>query len=162
LLDAAKKVRSYLYPTVNSLNVKKGDDTEADWESDLVGNEASPMEYLEEQESRSERQTQQQQMVAVLHEAISLLDAPARELLTLYYRDRATQQNIAQQLDIPQYTVSRKLTKARETLLKAILAWGQNTLHIAPTSDVITSISALLEEWLESFYARAERSGESL
>ena len=160
LLDAAKKVRSYLYPTVNSLNVKKGDDTEADWESNLVGNEASPMEYLEEQESRSERQTQQQQMVAVLQEAIAKLDAPARQLLTLYYRERATQQNIAQQLDIPQYTVSRKLSKARETLLKAILVWGQNTLHISPTSDVITSISALLEEWLESFYAQADRSTE--
>uniref|UniRef100_UPI0025DC7319 sigma-70 family RNA polymerase sigma factor n=1 Tax=Chamaesiphon sp. GL140_3_metabinner_50 TaxID=2970812 RepID=UPI0025DC7319 len=160
LLDAAKKVRSYLYPSVNSLNVKKGDDTEADWESDLVGNEAEPMEYLEEQESRAERQTQQQQMVGVLQEAISLLDPPARQLLTLYYRDRATQQQIAQQLDLPQYTVSRKLSKARETLLKAILIWGQNTLHIAPTSDVITSISTLLEEWLESFYAPADRPPE--
>jgi RNA polymerase sigma factor (sigma-70 family) len=161
LLDAAKKVRGYLYPTINSLNVKKGNDTETDGESDLVGNEASPMEYLEEQETTAERQTQQQQMVAVLHEAISKLDQPAQRLLTLYYQDGATQQNIATQLEIPQYTVSRKLSKARETLLKAILAWGQNTLHIAPTSDVINSISALLEEWLESFYARSDRPTES-
>ncbi len=160
LLDAAKKVRSYLYPTVNSLNVKKGDDTEADWEGDLVGNDASPMEYLEEQENIAERQTQQQQMVAVLHEAISKLDEPSQQLLTLYYRENATQQNIAERLEIPQYTVSRKLTKARSTLLKAILIWGQNTLHIAPTSDVIDSISALLEEWLESFYARTDRPPE--
>jgi RNA polymerase sigma factor (sigma-70 family) len=162
LLDAAKKVRSYLYPTVNSLNVKKGDDTEADWESDLVGTDLSPLEALEEREATAERQSQQQQMVAVLEEAIAKLDAPARELLTLYYRDRATQQHIAQQLDIPQYAVSRKLSKARENLLKAILVWRQNTLHIAPTSDVISSISTLLEEWLESFYARTERSGASL
>jgi RNA polymerase sigma factor (sigma-70 family) len=161
LLDAAKKVRSYLYPTVNSLNVKKGDDTEADWESDLVGNDAEPMEYLEEQETIAERQTQQQQMVMVLHEAIAKLDEPASQLLTLYYRDRATQQIIAQQLNLPQYTISRKLTKTRETLLKAILAWGQTTLHIQPTSDVIASISPLLEEWLESFYAQAKRPGES-
>lgn len=162
LLDAAKKVRSYLYPTVNSLNVKKGDDTEADWESDLVGTDLLPLEALEEREATAERQSQQQQMAAVLQEAIDKLDAPARELLTLYYRDRATQQNIAQQLDIPQYAVSRKLSKVRQILLKAILAWGQNTLHIAPTSDVIDSISALLEEWLESFYARTDRSGASL
>jgi RNA polymerase sigma factor (sigma-70 family) len=160
LLDAAKKVRGYLYPTINSLNVKKGNDTEADWEGDLVGSEAAPMEYLEEQETIAERQTQQQQMVAVLEAAIAKLDAPARQLLTLYYRDGATQQNIAQQLDLPQYTVSRKLSKARETLLKAILAWGQTSLHIAPTSDVINSISALLEEWLESFYARSDRPTE--
>lgn len=152
LVDAAKKVRSYLYPTVNSLNVKKGDDTEAEWESDLVGNDPEPMVYLEEQETRAERQTQQQQMVAVLHEAIGKLDAPARQLLTLYYRDSATQQNIAQQLDIPQYTVSRKLSRTREALLKAILSWRQTTLHIQPTSDVIAAISPLLEEWLESFY----------
>jgi RNA polymerase sigma factor (sigma-70 family) len=160
LLDAAKKVRSYLYPTVNSLNVKKGDDTEADGESDLVGNEAEPMEYLEEQETRAERHTQQQQMVVVLHEAIAKLDESASQLLTLYYRDRATQQIMAQQLNLPQYTISRKLTKTRETLLKAILAWGQTTLHIQPTSDVIAAISPLLEEWLESFYAQAQRPGE--
>jgi signal transduction protein with GAF and PtsI domain len=116
---------------------------------------------LEEQETTAERQTQQQQMVAALNEAISKLDQPAQKLLMLYYRDGATQQNIAAQLEIPQYTVSRKLSRARETLLKAILAWGQNTLHIAPTSDVINSISALLEEWLESFYARSDRPTES-
>jgi RNA polymerase sigma factor (sigma-70 family) len=161
LLDAAKKVRGYLYPTINSLNVSKGNDTEADWESDLVGHEAAPMAYLEEQETTAERQTQQQQMVAVLNEAISKLDQPAQKLLMLYYRDGATQQNIAAQLEIPQYTVSRKLSRVRETLLKAILAWGQNALHIAPTSDVINSISALLEEWLESFYARSDRPTES-
>jgi RNA polymerase sigma factor (sigma-70 family) len=161
LLDAAKKVRSYLYPTVNSLNVKKGDDTEADWESDLVGNDLEPMMYLEEQETRSERQTQQQQMVVILHEAIAKLDEPARQLLTLYYQERATQQNIAQQLNLPQYTISRKLTRTREILLKTILAWGQNTLHIQPTSDVIAAISPLLEEWLESFYTQAQRPGAS-
>jgi RNA polymerase sigma factor (sigma-70 family) len=161
LLDAAKKIRGYLYPTVSSLNVKKGDDTEADWESDLVGDEFSPMAALEEREARAERQTQQQQMVTVLQTAISSLDAPARQLLTLYYRDRQTQQNIAQKLALPQYTVSRKLTKARENLLKAILLWRQNTLHIAPTSDVISSISALLEEWLESFYSRVESQSKS-
>jgi RNA polymerase sigma factor (sigma-70 family) len=161
LLDAAKKVRSYLYPAVSSLNVKKGDDTEADWESDLVGNDVEPMMYLEEQETRAERQTQQQQMVAVLHAAIAKLDEPASQLLTLYYQDRATQQSIAQQLNLPQYTISRKLTKTRETLLKEILAWGQTTLHIQPTSNVIAAISPLLEEWLESFYAQAKRPGES-
>jgi RNA polymerase sigma factor (sigma-70 family) len=157
LLDAAKKVRSYLYPTVNSLNVKKGDDTEAEWESDLVGNDAPPMVYLEEQETRAERQTQHQQMVAVLAEAIDKLDEPSRNLLKLYYQEHLTQQNIAQKLELPQYTVSRKLSKARETLLKAILAWGQTTLNIAPTSDTIASISAVLEEWLESFYTDSPR-----
>jgi RNA polymerase sigma factor (sigma-70 family) len=157
LLDAAKKVRSYLYPTVNSLNVKKGEDNDAEWESDLVGDDLEPMTHLEEQETRAERQTQQQQMVEVLQSAIDRLDAPDRQLLNLYYRDRATQQQIAQQLDMPQYTVSRKLTKTRQTLLKAILVWGQTSLHIAPTSDVINSISALIEEWLESFY-RPEQS----
>jgi RNA polymerase sigma factor (sigma-70 family) len=156
LLDAAKKVRSYLYPTVNSLNVKKGDDNDAEWESDLVGNDLEPMANLEEQETRAERHSQQQQMVEVLQATIDRLDTPSRQLLTLYYQQQATQQQIAQKLDIPQYTVSRKLTKTRQTLLKAILTWGQTSLHIAPTSDVINSISALLEEWLESFYRRAD------
>jgi hypothetical protein len=68
---------------------------------------------------------------------------------------------MAQQLNLPQYTISRKLTRTRENLLKAILAWGQTRLHIQPTSDVIATISPLLEEWLESFYTQAERPGAS-
>ena len=119
------------------------------------------MAALEEREARAERQTQQQQMVTVLEGAIAALDEPARQLLTLYYGDRETQQNIAHRLELPQYTVSRKLTKAREQLLKAILVWRQDTLHIATTSDVISSISALLEEWLESFYSRVESHRKS-
>jgi RNA polymerase sigma factor (sigma-70 family) len=161
LLDAAKKVRSYLYPTVNSLNVKKGDDTEADLEGDLVADEISPMMALEERETIAERRSQRHQMVEVLQAAIANLDEPTRQLLSLYYRDRATQQTIAQQLHLPQYTISRKLSRARENLLKTLLAWGQTHLHIPPTSDVISAISPLLEEWLESFYAQAEDPGES-
>jgi DNA-binding transcriptional regulator LsrR (DeoR family) len=78
--------------------------------------------------------------------------------LQLYYQEHLTQQQIAKKLEIQQYNVSRRLTKTRETLLRAVVQWGQTHLHISPTSDVMSSISAFLEEWLESFYNASERT----
>jgi RNA polymerase sigma factor (sigma-70 family) len=158
LLDAAKQVRNYLYPSVRSLNQKKGEAGEREWQDDLSTGDETPMVHLLELEEREDRQNQTQQMVAVLNRTIAQLDDTAQTLLKLYYQERLTQQLIAQKLAIPQYTVSRRLSKTRETLLKAIVAWGQSAMHISPTSDVVGSISALLEEWLESFYNPSERT----
>jgi RNA polymerase sigma factor (sigma-70 family) len=158
LLDAAQKVRRYLYPSVSSLNRKRGDEGDREWQDDLSTGDETPMVYLLEQEAQDERQAQMTQMAAVLRGAIDQLDATSQALLRLYYQERLTQQRIAQKLEIQQYSVSRRLSKTRETLLQAIVAWGQTTLHIVPTSDVIAAISANLEEWLESFYNVAERT----
>ncbi len=158
LLDAAKRVRHYLYPAVDSLNRKKGEDGEREWQDDLSAGDEMPMVQLLALEEQAERQTQTAQMVEVLKSTIDQLDDTAQSLLKLYYQEHLTQQVIAQTLEIQQYAVSRRLTKTREILLKAIVAWGQTTLHISPTSDVIASISTLLEEWLESFYNASERT----
>jgi RNA polymerase sigma factor (sigma-70 family) len=152
LTDVAKKVRHYLYPTVSSLNQKKGEEGDSEWQDDLSTGDETPMVHLLDQEEQAERQSQTAQMVAVLKAAIEQMDQTSQVLLRLYYQEHLTQQLIAQKLEIQQYNVSRRLTKTRETLLKAIVAWGQSTLHISPTSDVIASISTMLEAWLESFY----------
>jgi RNA polymerase sigma factor (sigma-70 family) len=158
LLDAAQKVRRYLYPSVSSLNRPKGEDGDREWQDDLSTGDETPMVHLLEQEAQDERQAQTAQMVAVLREAIDQLDTTAQSLLQLYYQEQLTQQLIAQRLAIQQYSVSRRLTKTRQMLLQAIVAWGQTALHISPTSDVIAAISDRLEEWLESFYNATERT----
>jgi hypothetical protein len=55
-----------------------------------------------------------------------------------------------------QYTISRRLTKARETLLLALAQWSRDTLHITLTSDVLKDTSTVLEEWLQTHYSPSD------
>ena len=84
--------------------------------------------------------------------AITLLEPQAQEILQLYYVKGLTQQEIAKQQQIQQYTVSRRLTKARELLLRSLAKWSEDTLHISVTSDILKSCSAMMEEWLQDYY----------
>jgi DNA-binding transcriptional regulator LsrR (DeoR family) len=88
----------------------------------------------------------------LLEDAIAKLDATGQKLLELYYQQALTQQQIAKELAIQQYTVSRKLSKTRESLLLTLTSWCQETLHISVTSDVVKYISTVLEEWLQAHY----------
>ena len=154
LTNAAKYVRSDLYPNVTSLNVSRSTQT-ADMTGELQDDVPSVapdslLEGLILQEEQSDRRLQQQQLNQVLTDAIAQLeDAP---LLDLYYAQQLTQQQIALKLKVQQYTISRRLTKARTALLLALSRWSQDVLHILPTSNVLNSISAMLEEWLLDYY----------
>ena len=154
LTHAAKYVRSDLYPAVASLNVSRS--TQA---TDMMGElqdevpSVAPESLLEElilQEEQSDRYLQQQQLNHVLISAIEQLEDAM--LLDLYYAQKLTQQQIALTLKVQQYTISRRLTKARTALLLALSRWSQDVLHILPTSNVLNSISAMLEEWLLDYY----------
>jgi DNA-directed RNA polymerase specialized sigma24 family protein len=105
------------------------------------------------EEEQAYRNQQQSQISQVLLEAINHLDPDERKLLELYYAQKATQTEMAQQLGTKQYNVSRKLSKARKTLLKSLAQWSKETLHISLTSDVLNGISAVLEEWLAGHYS---------
>jgi len=70
---------------------------------------------------------------------------------TLVLQRGLTQQQIALQLQMKQYTVSRRLTKSRETL-QALAQWSQQTLHISLSSNVLKNISAVLE-LLQNYYS---------
>jgi DNA-binding transcriptional regulator LsrR (DeoR family) len=72
--------------------------------------------------------------------------------LELYYAQALTQQQIAQQLEIKQYTVSRRLGNAKEKLLLTLAKWSQETLHISLTSTVVNDMYVVLEEWLQTHY----------
>jgi transcriptional regulator with XRE-family HTH domain len=83
--------------------------------------------------------------------ALEALDPQTQTLLDLYYQQGLTQQQIAAQLEIKQYTVSRRLSSAQETLLRSLARWSQETMHITLTSPVVKQMSIVLEEWLEHF-----------
>ncbi|NBD17604.1 MAG: sigma-70 family RNA polymerase sigma factor [Cyanobacteria bacterium] len=152
LLACAKAARAYFYPTVTSINTPKPGQ-ERELVDTLAGEgEDSLLTELIVEEETEKRISQQTQVQQVLTAAITELTSESQQLLVLYYAEQLSQKNIAQQLGIKQYTVSRRLTKVREFLLQTLAQWSQETLHISLTSDVLKSTSALLEEWLVSYY----------
>jgi RNA polymerase sigma factor (sigma-70 family) len=149
LKNCAKQSRSYLYPAITSLNLNKSEPGSGELLDDLPDTGESPMSDLTIREELRERQLQQAQINTVLTEALEKLNSQARNLLELYYDRGLTQQQIAVQLDIKQYTVSRRLSGAKETLLLALAKWSQETLHISLTSIALRDMSLVLEEWLQ-------------
>jgi RNA polymerase sigma factor (sigma-70 family) len=153
LSTCAKAARSYLYPTFVSINTPKPGQESGEFLDDLA--EFTQETFLNEIIAAEEQQSkdlQQEQLKALIAEALTKLEPQAQKIMQLYYGQGLTQQQIAQELDIKQYTVSRRLTKSREILLASLGNWSQQTLHISLTSEVLGYISIVLEEWLKVYY----------
>lgn len=148
----AKHARSALYPTTTSLNLESTSgsgelqDTLADEEDN------SPIANLILIEELQERQNRRTQISEILTTALKQLNPQVQTLLQRYYRDGRTQQQIAAELETKQYTVSRRLSSAKETLLLALARWSQELLHISLTSTAVKDMSVVLEEWLQTHY----------
>ncbi|MCU0527549.1 MAG: sigma-70 family RNA polymerase sigma factor [Elainella sp. Prado103] len=152
LTQMARWVRSFLYPAVGSLNTPQfGEDTQelqdnlADLATDSLLND------LVSQEEATDRSQQQQQLGEVLSSALTQLDSQSQAILKLYYQQHLTQQQIMREMAMSQASVSRRLSKARESLLRAIGQWAQH-LNISLTPDRIKEMSTVLDEWLVSRY----------
>lgn len=150
----AKAARAYLYPSLLSINTPKPGQDSGEFIDDLaeITQTASLLTDLIEAEEVALQKTQQQQISTTLLAGIDRLEPDCQQLIQFYYRDGLTQQQMAERTGMKQYTVSRRLTKARETLLKNLAEWSQTTLHKAPTSDVLNAMSSVLEEWLKTHY----------
>jgi RNA polymerase sigma factor (sigma-70 family) len=151
LTQSARWARLYLYPAVGSLNIPKAEGETREIVEDIPDPSQPMLAELIAQEEAQDRQTQQTQLKQILTDALARLKPDVLQILQLYYAQELTQQQIAQQLEMQQYTVSRRLSKAREALLKALAQWKQNTLGGDLTSEAIAEISILLEEWLHSY-----------
>jgi RNA polymerase sigma factor (sigma-70 family) len=160
LKSCAKKVRNYLYPAIGSLNIRR-DDESSELEADLPDQaDLTPMASLLNQEALQERRSQWTQINDVLKTALEKLDPKIQQLLTLYCQEGLTQQQIAAQLEMKQYTVSRRLTSAKEALLLALAHWSQQHLHKTVTSTALKDMTVVLEEWLQRYYQQTERKDE--
>jgi RNA polymerase sigma factor (sigma-70 family) len=153
LLVCAKTIRAYLYPTVSSLNVPKPGQGERELQDDLPsGSNESLLANLIEEEEAISKKNQQTELSSFLVTTLKKLDIESQQILDFYYRQKLTQQQIAKQLEIPQYKISRRLSRARELLLVSITKWSQEKLHISPTTNVVKHISAVLEDWLQDYF----------
>lgn len=154
LSQCATWARAYLYPTVESLNAPKlGLEVGGERQDDLPDplQDSLLTEWIRQDDDQA-RQVQQAQIRGAIVTALKQLSAESQELLRLYYQQGLTQQEIMQQLQMSQATVSRRLTKAREALLLALIEWSQQTLNNSPNPNLIKEMSAALEEWLEVHY----------
>lgn len=152
MISCAKAARAYLYPTFTSINTPKPGQA-GEFLDDLptIVGESLLSEIIAQEEAQT-REAQQAQIDNILTTAIAKLDSQAQSLLQMYYAQGLTQQQMAQQMEMKQYAVSRRLTKAREALLLALAVWSQDTLHITLTPNVIKGTNAVLEEWLTAHY----------
>lgn len=156
LKRSAKAVRALLSPIMVSLNHLQYEEG-AELISRLgVGEEAAPMAQVVASETRIEQQQQRAAIGAVLVKAIAHLNPAEQRLLQLYYHEQRFQQEIAEQLNIKQYQVSRQLSRVRQKLLKAVADWSLETLHISIEPVVLSNIIEVVHEWLQNHYASRE------
>lgn len=154
MIAGAKAARSYLYPSQVSINQPAPGRESGELLDGLIGEESLLSQIIVQEEEQA-RQTQQTQIGSVLVAALAKLDPQAQSLLQLYYGQKLTQQQMAEQLEIKQYTVSRRLTRVRGSLLMTLAQWSQETLHISLSSEVLNHTSAVLDEWLENHYSHS-------
>lgn len=158
LIHCAVLIRHYLYPPIDSLNLPKPGQEIGEIQDSLSDPKSeSPLAIILAQEEFHQRQSQHAQIYTILFTALTQLDRQSQTLMRLYYQEGLTQQQMMQQLQISQATISRRLTKSRELLLTALLQWSQPELNSPVTPTLIRDISTVLEEWLVAYYSRADR-----
>ncbi|MCY7283281.1 MAG: sigma-70 family RNA polymerase sigma factor [Cyanobacteria bacterium CAN_BIN43] len=151
--QCVKAARAYLHPVTTSINAPKAGHESGELLDTLMDDrQDSLLTTLIDQEDQQSRQTQHSAVDQVLSSALSTLEPQVQQMLSLYYGQQLSQQEITKQLNVKQYTISRRFSKARELLLMALAKWSQETLHITPTLDVLNGISNVLEEWLTTHY----------
>jgi len=157
LIDCGKAVRSLLYPTLVSSDASKSGQESGELLDDLefTFQESSLMKVIAQEEEKS-RDDRRAQLNATLLRSLIKLDLPSQRLLQLYYGQGLTQQDIAEQLNIKQYTVSRRLTSLRQGLLDSLAKWSQASLHTPLDSNVVHTMSTILEDWLKVHYAHPD------
>ena len=155
LAICARAVRSYLYPIIVSINASKAGQESGDFLDHLSSPvHTSLLTQMIESEETKARRVQEAQLSAALIATLDQLKPQSKEVLRLYYQEKLTQQKIAASLNLTQCTVSRRLGKARETLLRTLAIWSQTTLQITLNAEALNYTSMTLGEWLDIYYSQ--------
>jgi RNA polymerase sigma factor (sigma-70 family) len=152
LTKLSEWTRAYLYPTLDSLNRSKTDEAGGgEVQDDLTDSSSESLLDIEIEREEIERRTSQQsQLQTILTQALANLSPELREVLQLFYRDGLSQQELSERLQTSQPTVSRRLKKAEEELLAALLTWIESQMNKFPDPNELKIISTNLKEWLSS------------
>ena len=159
LTKLGRWLREYLYPTLNSLNRPKPGEEAGEVQDDLSDDAgATLLDIAIEREEITQRTAERSQLQTILNQALKDLTPELQEILQLFYQQGLSQQELASHLKLSQPTVSRRLKKAEENLLQALLIWIESQLNQFPDPTVLKSISTTLREWLIVHYANSENS----
>ncbi len=155
LTKLAQWTRAYLYPPLYSLNQKKVGLDSGEFQDDLTSSEAaSLLDAAIQQEDLEHRTALHQQLQTVLDQGVEQLPPEIQEILRLFYQEGLSQKELAGRLQISQPTVSRRLKKAEESLLEALLTWSQAQVNQFPNPDELKHITLVLREWLALHYGK--------
>ncbi|MBW4617491.1 MAG: sigma-70 family RNA polymerase sigma factor [Desmonostoc vinosum HA7617-LM4] len=150
----AKAVRDFLYPKFVSVDATSNEQETGNLLDTLpIDLQSCLLTEIIAQEETASRQKQQTELNQVLTDVLAALDIQSQKLLQLYYKQHLTQQQIAEQLDIKQYQVSRRLTSIKRSLLTTLTQWSVNSLHISAAPVVVDAMNKSLEEWLNNYYS---------
>ncbi len=153
LNKTAQAIRNYLNPSTVSLNAPRPGQEEGEWQDHLADTESeSLLSGLIQDEELQARLVQRSQLGDILQAGLAQCDGETRSILPLYYGRGCTQQQIASELGIKQYTISRRLTRSKELLLKQLATWTRDDLHISLTPEVLQAMGSMLEDWLQTHY----------
>ena len=145
----AQWTRSYLYPSIDSLNRSKPEPGTGEIQDDLTDTaHESLLDAAIEREEIDRRTAQQSALNQTLTTALDRLKPELQEIIQLFYRDGLSQQELSSRLQLSQPTISRRIKQAEAQLLAALLAWIESQLHKIPDPNELKSISATLKEWL--------------
>lgn len=159
LRQCSQAIRSYLYPHVLSLNTPLSDSESSEWIDTLKDSlNETIVESLILEEEQNTHQQQRQHINKILTDAIASLLTEDRLLLELYYRQQLNQSDIARQLNSKQYTISRRLSRLRATLLKTLVQQHSEISTESLSPERLHHISTLLEEWLERYFTQSKAS----
>jgi RNA polymerase sigma factor (sigma-70 family) len=156
LTACGKAIRDFLYPkTISADTPIAGQETGSLLDILPADTETSLLAIAIFQEEEAERQNKYLKLSQVLTQTIAALDTQSQQLLQVYYVEHLTQQEIANRLDIKQYTVSRRLSHIKRSLLLILIQWSIDELHISPAPNVLDAVSKSLDEWLNNYYSHA-------
>lgn len=153
LTQAVVYLRRYFFPPLISLNaVRNGSELLECLDIPELTSDSLLDEMVDREEIESRKQ-QIAQISDVLSSALQDLDLKYRDVLQLYYQQKLTQQQIIQQLQISQPTVSRRLVKGRNYLLAALVKWLQDSnMNNSVNLTQVEDMSVALEEYLAINY----------
>jgi RNA polymerase sigma factor (sigma-70 family) len=153
LETCAEASRSYLNPSINSLNrAPLGKDGAEIQDLLSAPHSGSLLEKMIEQEEEQIWKLRQKQIHQTLCEALERLGADTKALLNMYYGEDLRQVEIAKRLQIEQSTVARRLERARGNLLKYVAASIKETQHISLSRTLLKAMGGVVDEWLCNYF----------
>ena len=159
LKEIAQAIRNYYAPVMISLNNPLSQEGVGEIQDIIPSSETeSLLENLIREQEELNFNKLRQEINCILEEfLVKKLTLEQKKYFQLYYGVGLTQAEIAEKLfgEIKkQYTISRKMNKTCEQIVKVLVNWANNKkTHNLKSDNIVGNVDILLKEWLQKYYA---------